>query len=98
MVGHLFIREFSVVFVDPPNVPGLLEAAGGLGKLRSRPTDRAESHESVEIHSEEAGIQVYLPEATPDAVEPSESCRVNNSDCEVYKAGSVWIPSVLVRR
>lgn len=32
MVGHLFVRDTGVVFVDPPNVPGLLEAAGRLGK------------------------------------------------------------------
>ena len=35
MVVHLFIRESGVVFVYPPNVPGLLEAAGRLGKLEA---------------------------------------------------------------
>ena len=34
MVGHLFVRETGVVFVDPPLVPGLVEAAKRLGNLR----------------------------------------------------------------
>ena len=35
MVGHLFARETGVAFVDSPMIPGLLEGAGRLGKLKA---------------------------------------------------------------
>ena len=90
MVGHLFVRGTGVVFVDPPMVPGLLEAAGRLGKLEAVILTEQNHTRASRFISKRAGIPVYLPETIPDAVEPWEASRVKQiGDFEVYKAGSV---------
>jgi glyoxylase-like metal-dependent hydrolase (beta-lactamase superfamily II) len=90
MVGHLFVRESGVVFVDPPNVPGLLEAAGRLGKLEAVLLTEQNHTRASRFIAKRAGIPVYLPETIPEAVEPWEAVRVKQiGDFEVYEAGSV---------
>lgn len=90
MVGHLFVRETGVVFVDPPMVPGLLEAAGGLGKPEAVLLTEQNHTRASRFIAKRANIPVYLPETIPDAVEPWEASRVKAiSAFEVYKAGSV---------
>ena len=90
MVGHLFVRETGVVFVDPPMVPGLLEAAGRLGKLEAVLLTEQNHTRAARFISKRAGIPVYLPESIPEAVEPWEAVRVKQiGEFEVYKAGSV---------
>ena len=90
MVGHLFVRDTGVVFVDPPMVPGLLEAAGRLGKPEAVLLTEQNHTRASRFIAKRAGIPVYLPESIPDAVEPWEAVRVNQiGDVEFYKAGSV---------
>lgn len=90
MVGHLFVRETGVVFVDPPMVPGLLEAARRLGRLEAVLLTEQNHTRASRFIAKRAGIPVYLPETIPDAVEPWEAVRVKEiGDFEVYKAGSV---------
>jgi glyoxylase-like metal-dependent hydrolase (beta-lactamase superfamily II) len=90
MVGHLFVRESGVVLVDPPNVPGLLEAAGRLGKLEAVVLTEQNHTRASRFIAKRAGIPVYLPETIPDAVEPWEAARVKAlGDYKVYKAGNV---------
>ena len=90
MVGHLFVRETGVVFVDPPLVPGLLEAAGRLGKPEAVLLTEQNHTRGSKFLAKRAGIPVYLPETIPQAVEPWEAARVKEiGDFEVYKAGSV---------
>lgn len=90
MVGHLFVRETGVVFVDPPLVPGLLEGAARLGKLEAVILTEQNHTRAARFISKRAGVTVYLPEAIPEAVEPWEAARVKEiGDFEVYKAGSV---------
>ena len=90
MVGHLFVRETGVVFVDPPMVPGLLETARRLGKLEAVLLTEQNHTRASRFIAKRAGIPVYLPETIPDAVEPWEAARVKEiGDSEVYKAGSV---------
>jgi Metallo-beta-lactamase superfamily len=90
MVGHLFVRESGVVFVDPPNVPGLLEAASRLGKLEAVLLTEQNHTRASRFIAKRAGIPVYMPETNPEAVEPWEAARVKQiSKFEVYKAGSV---------
>jgi hypothetical protein len=90
MVGHLFVRETGVVFVDPPMVPGLLEAAGRLGKLEAVLLTEQNHTRASRFIAKRARIPVYLPETIPDAVEPWEAARVKEiGDFETYKAGSV---------
>ena len=90
MVGHLFVRETGVVFVDPPMVPGLLEAAGRLGKLEAVLLTEQNHTRASRFIAKRAGIRVYLPETKPEAVETWEAARVKQiGDFEVYKAGRV---------
>jgi glyoxylase-like metal-dependent hydrolase (beta-lactamase superfamily II) len=90
MVGHLFVRDTGVVFVDPPMVPGLLEAASRFGKLEAVLLTEQNHTRASRFIAKRAGIPVYLPETTPEAVEPWEAVRVKQiGDFEVYKAGSV---------
>jgi Metallo-beta-lactamase superfamily len=90
MVGHLFVRDSGVVFVDPPMVPGLLEAARRLGKLEAVLLTEQNHTRASRFIAKRAGIPVYLPETIPDAVEPWEAIRVKQiGDFKVYEAGSV---------
>jgi len=90
MVGHLFVRETGVVFVDPPHVPGLLEAAGRLGRLEAVVLTEQNHTRAARFIAKRAGIPVYLPESNPEAVEPWEAARVKEiGDFHLYKAGSV---------
>lgn len=90
MVGHLFVRETGVVFVDPPMVPGLLEAAGRLGKPEAVLLTEQNHTRAARFIAKRAGIPVYLPETILEAVEPWEAARVKAiGDFEVYKAGNI---------
>jgi len=90
MVGHLFVRETGVVFVDPPMVPGLLEAAARLGKLEAVVLTEQNHTRASRFIAKRAGIPVYLPETIPEAVEAWETARVKEiGDFEVYKEGTV---------
>lgn len=90
MVGHLFVRDTGVVFVDPPMVPGLLEAASRLGRPEAVLLTEQNHTRASNFISKRAGIPVYVPESIPDAVEPWEAARVKAiGEFEVYKAGSV---------
>ena len=90
MVGHLFVRDTGVVFVDPPMVPGLLEAAGRLGKPEAVLLTEQNHTRAARFIAKRVGIPVYLPESIPEAVEPWEAERVKQmGDHEVYKAGNV---------
>ncbi len=90
MVGHLFVRETGIVFVDPPMVPGLLAAARRLGKLEAVLLTEQNHTRASRFIAKRTGIPVYLPETIPDAVEPWEAVKVKEiGDFEVYKAGSV---------
>jgi Metallo-beta-lactamase superfamily len=90
MVGHLFVRKTGVVFVDPPMVPGLLEAAVRLGKLEAVLLTEQNHTRASRFIAKRAGIPVYLPEAILEAVEPSETVKVKEiGDYETYKAGRV---------
>ena len=90
MVGHLFVRDTGVVFVDPPMVPGLLEAAGRLGKPEAVLVTEQNHTRASRFIAKRAGVPVYLPETIPEAVEPWETERVKQiGDFQVYNAGNV---------
>jgi hypothetical protein len=90
MVGHLFVRDTGVVFVDPPMVPGLLDAASRLGKLEAVLLTEQNHTRAARFISKRKGIPVYLPESIPEAVEAWEAARVKEiGDFEVYQAGNV---------
>lgn len=90
LVGHLLVRETGIVFVDPPMVPGLLEAARRLGRLEAVLLTEQNHTRATSFIAKRAGIPVYLPETNPDAVETWEAARVKQiGDFQVYKEGNV---------
>jgi hypothetical protein len=91
MVGHLFVRDSGVVFVDPPMVPGLLEAASKLGKKLEAVLLTEQNHtRAARFISKRASVPVYVPESIPEAVEPWEAARVKQiEDYTIYRAGNV---------
>ncbi|MDG7011343.1 MAG: hypothetical protein JRN57_04400 [Nitrososphaerota archaeon] len=90
MVGHLFVRESGVVFVDPPMVPGLLEAARRLGKLEAVLLTEQNHTRAARFIAKRTGVPVYIPESAPEAVEPWEAARVKEiGEPRVYRAGNV---------
>lgn len=90
MVGHLFVRESGVVFVDPPMVPGLLEAASRLGKLEAVLLTEQNHTRASRFIAKRANLPLYLPETIAEAVETWETARVKAlGSYEIYKAGNV---------
>src|SRR5215467_14571411 len=90
MVGHLFVRDSGVVFVDPPLVPGLVEAAGKLGKPEAVLLTTQNHTRGSNYISKKANIPVYLPEQIPDAVDSGELVKVKQfGNVQFYKVGSV---------
>lgn len=90
LVGHLFVRDTGVVFVDPPMVPGLLGEVGRLGKPEAVLLTEQNHTRAARFIAKRAGVPVYIPETIPEAVEPWEAARVKAiGKFEVYKAGNV---------
>src|SRR5713101_8804456 len=75
MVGHLFVRETGVVLVDPPMVPGLLEAAVRLGKLEAVLLTEQNHTRASRFIAKRAGIPVYLPETIPGGCGAVGGCQ-----------------------
>ena len=90
MVGHLLVRESGVVFVDPPLIPGLVEAASKLGKPEAvLLTTQAHTRASNFI-SRRLNIPLYLPEQNQEAMDQWEIARVKAMEqFEVYRSGDV---------
>ena len=90
MVGHLFVRGTGVVFVDPPLVPGLIEAATKLGKPEAVILTTRNHTRATRYIAKKTGIRAYLPEQDPGVVDEREAPKVKEiGDFEVYKPGSV---------
>ena len=90
MVGHLFVRETGIVFVDPPLVPGLIDAATRLGKPEAVLLTTQNHTRAAAFMRKRAGIPAYLPEQDPNSLDPREAAKVKEiGDFETYKAGSV---------
>ncbi|WGO50146.1 MAG: hypothetical protein JRM93_04770 [Nitrososphaerota archaeon] len=90
MVGHLFVRKTGVVFVDPPLVPGLIDAAAKFGKPEAVLLTTQNHTRAAAFLRKRAGIPAYLPEQDPNSVDPREAVKVKGiGDFEIYRAGSV---------
>lgn len=90
MMGHLFVRETGVIFVDPPLVPGLIDAASRLGKLEAVLLTTQNHTRATAFMRKRAGIPAYLPEQDPNSVDPREAVKVKDiGDFETYKAGVI---------
>lgn len=90
MVGHLFVRETGIVFVDPPLVPGLLEAVGRLGKPEAVLLTTQNHMRASKYISKRMGIPLYLPEQIPESVDSKEAVKLKElGQFETFKPGSV---------
>lgn len=90
MVGHLLVRESGVVFVDPPLVPGLVEAASNLGKPEAVILTTQAHTRASNFISKRLNIPLYLPEQKQEAIDQWEIARVKAmKKFEVYRPGDV---------
>jgi hypothetical protein len=90
MVGHLFIMDAGVVFVDPPLVPGFMDEAAKLGKPKAVILTTQNHTRATAFMRKRAGIPAYLPEQDPNSLDPRETAKVKDiGDFETYKAGKV---------
>ena len=90
MVGHLFVRDTGVVFVDPPLIPGLVEMAVKLGKPEAVLLTTRNHTRAAAFMQKRAGISVYLPEQDPNSLDPREIVKARDIDnFETYTTGIV---------
>ena len=90
MVGHLFVRDSGIVFVDPPLIPGLIEAANKLGKPEAVLLTTQNHTRAAAFLHKRTGMPVHLPEQDPNSLDPREAVKVKDiGDYDTYKTGSV---------
>ena len=90
MVGHLFVRESGLVFIDPPLVPGLVEYASKLGKPEAVLLTTQNHTRAAKYIAKKAGIPVYLPDQEEGSLDPREVIAVKAiGEYEVYGTGKV---------
>jgi len=90
MNGHLFVRETGIVMVDPPLVPGLIDAVTKLGKPEAVLLTTQNHTRASAFLRKRAGIPAYLPEQDSNTVDPREVVKVKDiGDFQTYKAGVV---------
>ncbi len=90
MVGHLFVRETGIVFVDPPLVPGLLDAAKRFGNPEALVLTTQNHTRAAKYIARKTGIPVYLPEQDESSLDPREVINVKAiGDYETFKEGEV---------
>lgn len=90
MVGHLFVRDAGIVFIDPPLIPGLIDAAAKLGKPMAVILTTQNHTRATAFMRKRAGISAYLPEQDPSSLDPREAVKVKGiGDFETYKAGKI---------
>ena len=90
MVGHLFVGDTGVVFVDPPLVPGLLDVAVSLGKPEAVILTTQNHTRATRYITKKTGIRAYLPEQDPGVLDEREVPKLKAiEDFEFYKPGSV---------
>lgn len=90
MVGHLFIRETGVVFVDPPLIPRLVEDAAKLGKLEAVLLTTQNHTRAAAFLHKRTGIPAYVPEQDPNSLDPREAVKLQGiGNHQTYAAGDV---------
>jgi len=90
MVGHLFVRDKGIVFVDPPLIPGLVDAAAKLGEPKAVLLTTQNHTRATAFLHKRTGITAYLPEQDPNSLDPREAAKVKDiGNFETYKAGSI---------
>jgi glyoxylase-like metal-dependent hydrolase (beta-lactamase superfamily II) len=90
MVGHLLVRDTGVVFIDPPLIPGLIDAAAELGKPEAILLTTQNHTRATAFMRKRAGIPAYLPEQDPNSLDPREAAKVKDiGDFQTYKAGGI---------
>lgn len=90
MVGHLFIKDSGVVLIDPPLVPGLIEAVKRLGKLEAVVLTTQNHTRGTKYIAGKTGIPVYIPEQDSNSVDPREVINVKDlGKHETFSEGKV---------
>ena len=90
MVGHLFVRDSGIILVDPPLVPGLIDAAKRLGKPEAILLTTQNHTRATKYIARKTGIPVYLPEQDKESLDPREVITVKDiGKYETFNEGNV---------
>ena len=90
MVGHLLVRPTGIVFVDPPLIPGLIDAATKLGTPEAVLLTTQNHTRAAAFMRKRAGIPAYLPEQDPNSLDPREAAKVKDlGEFQTYTGGEV---------
>ena len=90
MVGHLFVRDSGVLFVDPPLIPGLVEAAVRLGKPEAVLLTTQNHSRASKYIARKTGVTIYLPEQNENDVDPREVITIKDfGKYETFNEGKV---------
>ena len=61
MVGHLIFSNEGIIMIDPPNVPGLIDALKRLGNIEAVILTTADHLRAAPYFSWAYGVDIYLP-------------------------------------
>ncbi len=90
MVGHFIARDSGCVLVDPPLVPGLLEAVKRIGKVEGVVLTTLDHSRGAAYIAKKTGARLYVPDQSPDDIDP-RALRILKeiADHERYGSGKV---------
>lgn len=90
MFGHLFARDSEIILIDPPLVPGLIQAISRIGKLSAIILTSQNHARGSKFIREKTGATVYVPDQDPRAVEPQDALAVKEiGQFEKYSTGKL---------
>lgn len=90
LVGHQILKDTACILIDPPHVPGLIEALRRIGGQVAIILTTQNHTRGSKYIAFETGAKIYVPEQNPEAIEPGELVAVKVlSEFEKYSAGKV---------
>lgn len=90
MHGHLLISDDGLIMVDPPLIPGLLEASSRLGKLKAVILTTLDHTRGSRYISEKTGATLMVPDQDENQVDPASVMELKRfKKPEKYGEGNV---------
>lgn len=92
MVGHLLLTDSAPILIDPPVVPGIVEALESLGGVSAIVLTTGDHVRGSEFFSRRFEVPVYAPFQTADDIDPSSFSRLKSMDGMLQYDGNSQLP------
>lgn len=90
MFGHLIVNDSKCTLIDPPLIPGLLEAVQRMGKVDGVALTTLDHTRGAAYIARKTGATLYLPDQNPGDVDPrGYSIMKEMKDFEKFSSGKV---------